>query len=121
MKRAEIITAGRNARPGTMLVAARNMDRLIWLAWRALYVTIGACAVLIGQSFWREDAVLAAPAPRDEAPVVVPAAPAEGVGNRAAVRVRDGVSTTSILGWRTVARPTVAPPVTCSVKGARSC
>ncbi len=119
MKRAEIVTAPGNARPGTMLVAPPIMDRLIWLAWRALYVTIGACAVLVGQSFWRDDAVLAAPAPRDDAPVV---APADGVGNRAAVRLRDGVSTTSILGSRTVARPAVSPPrVECSVKGARSC
>ena len=47
------------------------MDRVIAMAWRALYVTVGACAVLVGQS------VLAPEAPRASPPdVAAPAAPA---------------------------------------------
>jgi hypothetical protein len=29
-----------------------TMDRLIWAAWRAFWVGLGASAVLIGQSLW---------------------------------------------------------------------
>ncbi len=51
------------------------MDRIISLAWRALYVTVGACAVLVAQSVAGPDAVATVDSPTDPlaAPASVPA------------------------------------------------
>jgi len=46
------------------------MDRLIWLAWRAFWIGLGAAGVLVAQSL-----LAPPPAPSAEpAPVVAPAA-----------------------------------------------
>jgi hypothetical protein len=55
-----------------------TMDRIISMAWRALYVTVGACAVLVAQSVAQPDAVATVDSQSDPlaAPPALPASPA---------------------------------------------
>lgn len=66
------------------------MDRVIAMAWRALYVTVGACAVLVAQSFV-EPAASPAP-PADVAAPAAPSAPALRVSGLRPVAPPTGAS-----------------------------
>lgn len=102
------------------------MDRLISMAWRALYVTVGACAVLVAQSVTAPEGLEAAPAPVPAAPAAAPELRVSQAASAVGMPTPAAVTTTARVGrWVsdlvTPTAPRSAAQLSCAAGSARSC